>query len=290
MPERLIAISLAAAALGCAAQFPSADSLQALKNATYTGFAAPATPVTLKDGAWEDVVARRRITLAGDMRASGDLTGDASAETAVFLAESAGSGERIYLAIVSTTGGQVKNIATTFVGPNVRLRKMGIANRRVVIDAIQVGPNDAMCCPSEVVTRAYTLDGGTLKEQPVVTTSKLTPDIMAGTEWTLRALGTSDPAPAAPKVTLRFEGGRFVGNSGCNRYTAAVTAGDRPGAIAVSPGVSTRMACAPPAMDLEGRFLRQLQAVTGYTFVAGQLALEYKVDATYGAMRFDAAP
>ena len=50
------------------------------------------------------------------------------------------------------------------------------------------------------------------------------------------------------------------------------------------------MACAPPAMDLEGRFLRQLQAVTGYTFVAGQLALEYKVDASYGAMRFDAAP
>ena len=224
------------------------------------------------------------------MRASGDLTGDASVETAVFLAESAGSGERIYLAIVSTTDGQVKNIATTLVGPNVRLRKLTIANRRVVIDAIQVGPTDAMCCPSEVVTRTYTLDGAALKEQPVVATGKLTPDIMAGTDWTLRALGASDPAPAAPKVTLRFEDGRFAGNSGCNRYTAAVRAGDRPGAIVVSPGASTRMACAPPAMDLESRFLRQLQAVTGYTFVAGQLALEYKIDDQYGAMRFDMAP
>jgi heat shock protein HslJ len=110
------------------------------------------------------------------------------------------------------------------------------------------------------------------------------------TEWTLRTLGASDPAPATPKVTLRFESGRFVGNSGCNRYTAAVTARDRPGSIGVSPGASTRMACAPLAMDLESRFLRQLQAVTGYTFVAGQLALEYNVDAKYGAMRFDAAP
>ena len=41
--------------------------------------------------------------------------------------------------------------------------------------------------------------------------------------------------------------------------------------------------------DLEAA-IERWSAVTGYTFVAGQLALEYKIDDQYGAMRFDMAP
>ena len=112
---------------------------------------------------------------------------------------------------------------------------------------------------------------------------------MAGTDWALRAWTGTEPAASETAVTLRFEGGRFEGHAGCNRYTAAVEAGDQPGDIAVGPVAGTRMMCPDPVMASETRFLRRLGGARKFTFVAGQLALTTELDGTLSVMFFDRA-
>ena len=60
-------------------------------------------------------------------------------------------------------------------------------------------------------------------------------------------------------TTVRFEEGRVSGRTGCNQYTGFLQAGGS--ALRVSETRSTRMACAPPVMQQETRFLSALAAV-----------------------------
>jgi len=273
-------------ALGAAAQAPS---LEELKNLTYSGLKVPAGPITLKGGRWEDAAAKQNVTFVGNLRAVGDITGDAAEDAAVLLSTVSGAGgEFVDLAVVSRVNGQLKNVATAPVGPNVKPRALRIERRAVVIDVLQAGASDAMCCPSELATRTFVMSGTALHEQPVTGTSKLTPDAMAGTEWVLRSFGAGDDAPALPKITLTYEGGSITGTSACNRYNIPVTAGTQPGSISVGLGIVSNMACIPDAQKLEDKYLKLLRNVTRFTFAAGQLVLSYEVDGKSGDLRFEA--
>jgi hypothetical protein len=81
-------------------------TLAELKNATYSGFEEPASPVTLKDGLWEGEplqpggTSRPRVSLGGDFHLLGDLGGDGAEEAVVVRAGSGGSGTFDYLAVV----------------------------------------------------------------------------------------------------------------------------------------------------------------------------------------------
>ena len=112
-------------------------------------------------------------------------------------------------------------------------------------------------------------------------------DSIAGIEWTLRAWKSDEPAPASPAVTLTFENGKFVGRSGCNRYSSTVTEGPASGSIKVGPTISTRMACPQPVMAIEHRFLKQLEAVTKFDLSSDQLALTYELDGAVDVMVFE---
>jgi heat shock protein HslJ len=112
---------------------------------------------------------------------------------------------------------------------------------------------------------------------------------MAGADWVLRSWTATEPAASEPAVTLVFEGGRFAGHAGCNRYTAGVEAGDQPGDIAVGPIAGTRMMCPEPVMATETRFLHSLGDAGKFTFVGGQLALTSEQDGTFSTMYFDRA-
>lgn len=96
------------------------------------------------------------------------------------------------------------------------------------------------------------------------------------TQWLLRAWDNGDPAPDEPLVTLTYTEGRFAGRSGCNSYTSAVTAGDLPGDIVISPIAGTRMACPEPQMNVETRYLTSLQAVSKFSILDGNLTLTYQ--------------
>ena len=249
-----------------------APSLQDLKNATYSGFKDVPSPVTLIDGRWDAASARQSITFVGELRATGDLNGDGAGDAVVLLSENTGgSAERVYVAVVTTSNGQLQNLATRSPGPNVRIRRLRIVERTVVVDAVQVGVDDTMCCPSDLVTRTFVLKDTTLDEpEPATHTGRLTAAAAGQTEWVLRRSTSAEPAPSEPRVTLRYHDGQIDGSTGCNRYTARVSGGDQPGAVTVSPPASTKMACTDDGMAVETRFLRLLHGVASFTFVAGQ--------------------
>ena len=275
-----------------AAPAPSPSELEGM---TYRGFQVEANPVTLVGGRWEGDpepgggAARPQIALARDFRLVGDLDADGSDEAVVLLAESSGgTGVQLYLAVVDRQVGELRNVATAPLGDRVQVREARIEEGRILVDLVQAGAQDAMCCPGELVTRGWHLLPGGLEE--FVTSSKsgrLSLETLSGNEWVLRRWTWDEAAPEAPEVTLAFQEGKFVGKSGCNSYFAPATAGEMPGDVDVGPAGSTRMSCPEPAMQIENRFLEQLAAVKKYGFLAGQLALTYQAQGAAEVMLFE---
>jgi heat shock protein HslJ len=273
----------------------SAPTLQELKNAAYKGVKEAGAAFTLADGKWEGqpfapgAASRPGVTFVRDFRLAGDVDGDGADEAVVLLgANAGGTGEMSYLAVVGRPGGSVTNVATALIGDRVQIRDARIDGRRIVLDVVQAGENDAACCPGDLVTRNWDLSGAALKEGAAVKTGRLTLDTLAGTEWVLKSWAWDEPAPAAPEATLKLDGTRLVGSAGCNSYFAQVTPGDSPGGITIGQAGSTRKMCPEAEMAVETRYLQQLGGVTQLRFVAGQLALTYaKPDKSIGVMLFD---
>jgi len=273
----------------------SAPTLKDLQNATYKGVEEASGPFTLADGRWEGkpyepgAAARPSVTLVRNVRLVGDIDGEGREEAVVLLGGSTGgTGDMSYLAVVRRAASGVENVATAPVGDRVQLRDARIDGRRIVLDVVQAGEKDAMCCPGDLVTRTWELQGGALKEGAPTTTGRLSLDTLAGVEWVLRSWAWDEAAPATPEVTLKLDGTRLVGSAGCNTYFAPVKAGDQPGDLVVGPAGATRKMCPDPEMGVETRFLRQLSGVRQMRFVAGQLALPYQIsDQSFGVMLFE---
>ena len=269
--------------------------MRELKNTAYSGFDVVKTPITLKDGRWEGEPyvagggSRPTVSFVRDFYRIGDLDADGSEEAVLLLAEHAGgSGEYLYLAVVARRDGELRNVGTVRLGDRVQIRDVRIDAREIVVDLVQAGPQDAACCPGELVTRRWQLGSDGLREtQTASQPGRLTLETIAGTDWVLRTWTLNDAAPATPEVTLAFKDGKFAGTAGCNRYFAGVKPGNMPGDVSVGAAGATRMMCPPEQMAVEGRFLKQLAGVKKFGFMAGQLALSYEADGVRGVMLFD---
>jgi heat shock protein HslJ len=98
--------------------------------------------------------------------------------------------------------------------------------------------------------------------------------MLSANEWTLVELD-GQPLPSDLDAPLiHFETDRVRGFAGCNRFTAPVQE-TAPGQIDIGAAAAERKACPPPQMELEQKFLKQLDAVSGYGYQAGQLALTW---------------
>ena len=273
-------------------------TLEELKNATYRGLESPTGSFDLADGLWagepfdESGASRPTVTFADDFRVLGDLDGDGADEAAVVLAASSGgSGTFDYLAVVGRAGdGRVDNLVTVALGDRVQIRDARIEGGQLLVDLVTAGPDDAACCPGELVRWGWTLADGRLDQVVSETTGRLSLEALAGSEWVLRRWSWDEPAPAEPEVTMSLVEGRLAGSSGCNRYSAPVSNGDVPGDLSIGVTMGTRMACPEPASSVEERFLTQLGGVTRYGFVLGHLALTYRLDDRIGVMLFDPRP
>ena len=74
-------------------------------------------------------------------------------------------------------------------------------------------------------------------------------------------------------VILSFKDGRVSGHAGCNRMNVGFELGPEPGALRVSQGMLTRMACEPGRMEFEAAFVKALTASTRYQFDGDRLRL-----------------
>ncbi|HZL85866.1 MAG TPA: META domain-containing protein [Candidatus Krumholzibacteria bacterium] len=273
---------------------PALPALLELKNVVYRGLEGITTPVNLVDGHWQGEpfapggASRPVVQFVRDFQLVGDLDDDGKAESVVLLGESSGgTGEWIHLAVVARRSIELVNVATIRVGDRIQVRAARVEAGQIVLDILQAGPNDAMCCPGELATRAWELHGTTLRELPAATPPRrLGLETLLDTEWVLSWWSWTESAPQAPEVTLRFADRQFAGASGCNRYFAAASAGPMIGDVEVGNPSATMMACAEPAASVETRFLRQLQGVKKFGFVATQLALTYEKDGRLETMLF----
>lgn len=272
---------------------PTVDEL---KNLTYSGVTEE--PVTLSSGKWEGKPpvegssSRPSVNFVGDFVVTGDLDGQGGEEAVVLLgSNSGGTGEYIFLAVVGDRDGKPVNLATEKLGDRVQVVKAEVFAgdpARLEVLVLQSGPDDAACCPGELVTRAWTLGSEGLEALNVIAVvRRLSLDILAGQEWVLRAWDRDEPALAEPEVTLTYADGRFSGNNGCNNYFAGAEDGDSPGELTIGMVGATKMFCPDPAGAIELRFEQLLGSVTRYGFMAGQLMLAYEYEGHFGMMLFE---
>jgi heat shock protein HslJ len=181
--------------------------------------------------------------------------------------------------------GAFANLATVPVGDRVRLQSLWHERGKVIMDVIEPGPNDAACCPPQVARKTFGYDGGTFKQLSSEVRGMLAISMLSANEWTLVEIdGQSVPQGVDPPL-VHFEGGKLRGFAGCNRFTASV-AETKPGEIDVGAAAAEKKACPPPQMDLERKFLTQLDAVNRYSYVAGQLALTWADGEKAGTLLF----
>jgi heat shock protein HslJ len=98
-------------------------------------------------------------------------------------------------------------------------------------------------------------------------------DDLAGSEWHLVSLDSASLIPGT-RINLSFSDGQAGGNSGCNSYGGAYTAGG--GSISVSEIAMTEMACLEPqgVMDQEQAYLAALAAAARYRLSDDRLEMD----------------
>jgi len=294
----LKALGAAVLILGCApmrdpaAKSPVAEAhekvsqqgltLEQLRNASYQGIYD--APAKLTDGKYvgtpfqPGAASRPQVTLVGKLVARGDLDGDGRDEAVVLLAESSGaSGTRDYLAVVADRGGKAVNLATQLLGDRVQLRAMRIEDGELVVDTVAHGPGEPLCCPTQKVRFVFKLAGDRLWEIRQQQMGTISVADLAGVTWMLEEFSFDEPVKTDASITFRIDKGQIVGSAGCNSYFAAYSS-EGPEKLKVGPAGATRKACALEIMEQETRYLNALQAVTSYSFVAGNLALTYRYD------------
>ncbi len=249
-----------------------------LANATYQGIEEE--PVRLQEGSWEGEpyveggASRPSVGLAEGFELKGDLDGDGIPESLVLLWQSSGgSGTFGYIAVMAERDGVLTNIATAPVGDRVQIRGGRIEDGIVSLEVVQQGEDDAACCPTQLATRSWSLEGDLLVEHEIELTGTLSLSALEGKEWVLINAGPEMHLSGDVQPTLSISEGRVAGYSGCNRYSASIEYGPASGEISMGPVMGTRMACPEDQMALEAGFLGLLGNASMFRFTAGQLIL-----------------
>lgn len=270
-------------------------TLDALKNMAYSGFEGEQKTVSLINGRWQGEpfvkggASRPEVTFVRDFHLFADLDADGMDDAVVLLNEnSGGTGQNLYLAVVKSVNGKLKNVATRLIGDRVQIKVAKIEKGRILFEIVRAGKEDAACCPGEVLELGWNMTPQGLNEFVVSDTSRrLTPEALAYGTWVLRSWAFDKPVTDEVKINLKYDDGRFFGSGGCNRYFVNVKPGGMPGDISMGRVGGTRMACPDPVMVNENRFFKQLDGVSKFSFIAGQLALSYQIEDVWGVMLFD---
>lgn len=275
-------------------QIVSPPTLDELKNTLITGI--DTTPTKLVNGVFEGPpyvpggASRQRIELLDSRPVTGDLNGDGTYETIVFLSEdNGGTGACLYMAVMGRAKDKIVTIATVRLGDRLGVRSIFIDKGRIFLDLLQYGAKDAACCPSELVTRTWSLIGtGLVERVSKKRPGTLTLATLSGSGWIFRGFDDSKQAtPGSADTVLVFEKDRISGSAGCNRYLGYATATKIPGELTLKASKTTNSECEVKVMKDEERYLQALRQVVRFGFYLGDLTLSWKnEDGRLGIMRF----
>jgi heat shock protein HslJ len=256
-----------------------APTAEELAGATYTGI-EDQDPVTLSAGKWEGPplieggASVPALWLSEGFRLTGDLDQDGADEAVVHLTySSGGTGNFGYLAVMGREGGDIVQEAIGLVGDRVQIRAARIDGESVVLDVLQAGPGDGMCCPRQLATGTFGIQSGKLVETDAQVTGIASLSTLDGTAWVLRKLDGQEGEALPGQATLAFASGKVSGSTGCNRFQGTVSEGESATSLVIGPLMTTRMACPEPLMAQEHAFLEKLGQAEVFQFLFGDLVL-----------------
>jgi len=212
---------------------------------------------------------------------------------AVVLAESGGgSGTFINLALIVDQDGAPVHVASAPLGDRVVVQELSIDNNQITLTMLTQGPDDPLCCPSQIVTQTYDLQGETLVLVDEMTETAVAGEsVLAGTSWTWGETLMNDGSVRAPATagafTLTFLGdGSVSATTDCNTFNGSFTEGSDGVRLTIAFLLSTAMACPDGAQEQE--FIADVTSINGYIITDNeQLALLLPFDS--GSMMFDPA-
>lgn len=269
---------------------PPAPTIEQLRSATVSGVFPQA--VTLVDGVYQGdpvepgAASRPELRLWAPSLHTGEVDGAPGGEAVVMLSSTGGgSGEFVHVAVFGVRDGALVNLGTAPVGDRVQLQTLWLERGKIVMDVIEAGPDDAACCPTQVARKTFGYEGGALKQLTSDVRGRLALSMLSANEWTLVEIdGQPLPADVDPPL-IHFADDKLRGFAGCNRFTAPVKE-TKPGELDIGAPGAEKKACPPPQMELEQKFLAQLDAVNRYHYLAGQLALTWQDGDRVGTLLF----
>ena len=97
----------------------------------------------------------------------GDINLDGFQDAVVFLStQNGGTGHFVEMAAVLNLNGSPSNISTLYLGDRVVIESGAIQNGVITLNLRVQGPNDGLCCPSQLVTWNFHFDSGQVVKTP----------------------------------------------------------------------------------------------------------------------------
>jgi len=107
------------------------------------------------------------LTQLDERFVTGDLNADSVEDAVVFLrTQNGGTGHFVELAAVLNQDGNLYNISTVYLGDRVIVESAQITNGVIILAMRVQGPNDGMCCPSQLETWRFRLENNQLVRLP----------------------------------------------------------------------------------------------------------------------------
>src|SRR5262249_57506408 len=151
--------------------------------------------ISLRDGVYEGPssppgsVSRRRVTLWTRPVAFGDLASVRGENAVALLSISeGGSGSVVHVGVFQKRSGRIADVGMAPVGDRVEARALGIVDGTVVLDVVEAGAGDAMCCPGQLARKSYAFRHGALTLVSSSMTGRLSLVAPARGGWTAVSL------------------------------------------------------------------------------------------------------
>jgi heat shock protein HslJ len=264
-------------------------SEEALANMTYKSEWTQSGEVQLTDGEYREQAApgsaTETVVKLTDNVSLGPLNGQPAAAV-VLVTDPGGSGTFYDLAVVMEQGGQPVNVATASLGDRVQINSLTLENDEIVVDMVNQGPDDPMCCPTQRVVQTYALQG----DQLVQTSSQVVGggagegQNLTGVVW--RWIQFADPSsqltiddPSQYTVEFMPDGQVHV-KADCNMGNGSYSTEGNSISIEI---LAVTMAMCPPG-SLSDQYLQNLNAAGLYALQGNNLMID--LQANSGTMTF----
>lgn len=92
-----------------------------------------------------------------------DLDSDGTEDAIVILVSDPGGSGRFYeLAAVLNRSGEPEHVASELLGDRIQIQSVVIQDGKIVIEMITHGPDDPMCCPTQLVRNTYVFENNSI--------------------------------------------------------------------------------------------------------------------------------